>query len=1397
MTMTRLAQGLLFLAAAFQAAPASPLVQVSGPDLVVESPRSTESSIAPGGAFRFAATVRNQGASRSAATTLRYYRSSDSRISTSDTFLGSDSITALSASATVRESVGQRAPATPGSYYYGACVDSVSGESDTGNNCSNGVRVTVTAGELGFALASDNESPRGITYAGGRFYVVDSSDEEVYAYRSDGRRYATGDFDLRSVNADPQGITYYRSVFYVLDVDDEKVYAYRDGRRDADAEFDLDAANRSALGITYAAGRFYVADLSDGRVYAYRSSDGRRDGAAEFNLTGANGYPSGMAYGGGRFYVVDRDDDKVYAYRSDGRRDAGAEFNLDSANGDPDGVVYFEDKLFVVDSRNNRVYIYSVDGEGSGADLVVESPRSTETSVAPRGAFRFAATVRNQGDALSAATTLSYYRSSDSRISTSDTRVGTDRIGALSPSATDRQSVGLRAPTTSGTYYYGACVDSVTGESNTGNNCSQGVRVTVTGGGTSGPDLVVESPRSTETSVAPRGTFRFAATVINRGRDRSDVTTLRYYRSTDSRITTADTQVGTDRIGGLSGSGSAQARPSIGQRAPQAPGIYYYGACVDPVSGESNTGNNCSSAVRITVTGGGTSGPDLVVESPRSTETSVAPRGTFRFAATVINRGRDRSDVTTLRYYRSTDSRITTADTQVGTDRIGGLSGSGSAQARPSIGQRAPQAPGTYYYGACVDPVSGESNTGNNCSSAVRITVTDDDTGGDEGEVLFSEDYESHAVGSLPSDYVIVFNGRGTGEQRVESESGNQHLRTAGRYAWSLAMRKDFDFDLPQIVSVMWRMRVDEDLDRYEYTDSTGARYANFGGFGIKNMDEVAASISINKYESDRKIVAWCPEGGGSRPGLEIGQWAVFRMDVDFSAGRYAMYMNGRKFCERDTSLADLSGRWNSWGESAAIRFASGNSDNTTTRFDDIVVRAGNDGTGGRALASFGKFHVIAHDLTESQDHGAECKSQLGSGSRLADWNDIVDYHDGGGSLAAFADGLKMSVEGGTALPGDIASGYRISRDGNAIYSGNRHYFVARHNHNRPGYFLAHAHLDNHYLSLGSWYGTGGYALCYGGSNTPAMALPSGGVLRTSVTSFNTTSAYFVVDLFVVDSASNLVPIDETDLTIEQLSWRGGQLRFSATEVNRVNQSGVGPYSATFLFDQSGSIETNDPLDLRIEAARTFLGNLAAGDEVALLAFAAGSGSKLPQTPVTVYRDASGGVFTRNPEGFREALRDLASLEGGGTPLYDAIEEAVRFTVANSSNSNRAVIVFTDGEDTNSTATLDDAVEWANSRNVSLHSIALAQGVDLNVLSRLAGATGGSFAQAFEAEQLISYYGALGPYLSGTARYYRTVWRVDHHGGTTGFRAGDSIRTSVAVRVPGGVIHLPFRLDFE
>ena len=207
------------------------------------------------------------------------------------------------------------------------------------------------------------------------------------------------------------------------------------------------------------------------------------------------------------------------------------------------------------------------------------------------------------------------------------------------------------------------------------------------------------------------------------------------------------------------------------------------------------------------------------------------------------------------------------------------------------------------------------------------------------GKVLFAEDYQSYAVGSRPGDYRIVYSGQGKRAQRVDSERGNRHLRTAARYRWSLTMRKDFDFNMPPVVSVSWRMRLDNNVNTYDYTDPSGARYGHFGGFGLKNTDEVTASVGIHKYRSDKKIVAWCPDGDGSRPEVRLGVWTEFRMDVDFAAGRYAMYKDGRKYCERATGRANLSSRWNSWGESSGIHFSSGNSDNTVTRFDDIVIR--------------------------------------------------------------------------------------------------------------------------------------------------------------------------------------------------------------------------------------------------------------------------------------------------------------------------------------------------------------------------------------------------------------------------------------------------------------------------
>ena len=333
-----------------------------------------------------------------------------------------------------------------------------------------------------------------------------------------------------------------------------------------------------------------------------------------------------------------------------------------------------------------------------------------------RGAsFTLSATVSNQGTGRSPSTRLRYYRSTDSTISTGDTEVETDSVSSLGPTETDDESEQLLAPGDAGTYYYGACVESVARESNTQNNCSSGVSVVVTGSAQVGPDLVVESPSVPDTTLAPDATFRLTVTVRNQGNVSSNRTTLRYYRSTDSTISTRDTELDTDTVTDLDPNETDEEDDSFS--APDTDGTYYYGACVDSVADETNTTNNCSTAVTIVVLGA-----DLVVDSPSVDDSSLEPGQSFTLSATVRNRGHERSDSTTLRYYRSTDSTISTSDTELDTDGVSRLDQDGTSLESESF--NAPSTPGTYYYGACVDSVDDESDTTNNCSSSVSVTVS-------------------------------------------------------------------------------------------------------------------------------------------------------------------------------------------------------------------------------------------------------------------------------------------------------------------------------------------------------------------------------------------------------------------------------------------------------------------------------------------------------------------------------------------------------------------------------------------------------------------------------------------------------------------------------------------------
>ena len=113
------------------------------PDLVVQPLWVNHSIQKTGQPFRIKVIVHNQGNGEAASTTLRYYRSTDATISVKDSLVGTDSVGRLNASSNSPESIALKASWRVGTYYYGACVDAVSGESDINNNCSDAVRTEV------------------------------------------------------------------------------------------------------------------------------------------------------------------------------------------------------------------------------------------------------------------------------------------------------------------------------------------------------------------------------------------------------------------------------------------------------------------------------------------------------------------------------------------------------------------------------------------------------------------------------------------------------------------------------------------------------------------------------------------------------------------------------------------------------------------------------------------------------------------------------------------------------------------------------------------------------------------------------------------------------------------------------------------------------------------------------------------------------------------------------------------------------------------------------------------------------------------------------------------------------------------------------------------------------
>lgn len=238
----------------------------------------------------------------------------------------------------------------------------------------------------------------------------------------------------------------------------------------------------------------------------------------------------------------------------------------------------------------------------SGPDLTLQVSHGHGIPFGPGSSFHLHVELRNSGDEESATATLRYYRSEDTVINTSDKEVGADKIDTIEAGDSVQKSIRLTAPSTAGSYHYGACVDSVPGESDATNNCSAATTLDVP---EAGPNLVAWVASASDGSPPPSGSLTLSIVVANHGNEDADATTLRYYRGgRNSVILTpiSDTELGTSVVDALV-SGAAN-NSSFTLTAPPEVGFYFYYACADTVTDEAETGDNCQlfPAVLVTVT---------------------------------------------------------------------------------------------------------------------------------------------------------------------------------------------------------------------------------------------------------------------------------------------------------------------------------------------------------------------------------------------------------------------------------------------------------------------------------------------------------------------------------------------------------------------------------------------------------------------------------------------------------------------------------------------------------------------------------------------------------------------------------------------------------------------------
>ena len=154
-------------------------------------------------------------------------------------------------------------------------------------------------------------------------------------------------------------------------------------------------------------------------------------------------------------------------------------------------------------------------------------------------------------------------------------------------------------------------------------------------------------------------------------------------------------------------------------------------------------------------------------------------------------------------------------------------------------------------------------------------------------------------------------------------------------------------------------------------------------------------------------------------------------------------------------------------------------------------------------------------------------------------------------------------------------------------------------------------------------------------------------------------------------------------------------------------------FDISFVIDDSGSMTSNDPQDLRIEAVENFIEILRKQDNYSIIKFASSA-------------DTIKEITDEASEDWQDNFRS-----SGGTNITNGVSSGIT-TLSEENGNYKVLVLLTDGEDSGLSSKKEEIIRNAIDKNITIYTIFLNTGDNTNQnrtqdISDLAVETGGSF----------------------------------------------------------------------